>query len=122
MIKRKSSINLADVAVAKRKIKNQFLDKINKSVNWKLIDEKINEKYTRGDRVDGRPAYPGLLLFIGLSLDDEVPSSSTVSRFRIELIKKDLYSELISMINQQLDSKNLRVRKGTLKQAAILHK
>ena len=151
MIKRKSSINLADVAVAKRKIKNQFLDKINKSVNWKLIDEKINEKYTRGDRVDGRPAYPGLLLFkmclleewfnifhnkidfyvndsisfthfIGLSLDDEVPSSSTVSRFRIELIKKDLYSELISMINQQLDSKSLRVRKGTLKQAAILHK
>jgi IS5 family transposase len=151
MIKRRSSLNLADVAVAKRKVKNPFLDKINKTINWKLIEEKIDADYNRGQRLDGRPAYPGILLFkmclleewfaiyhnkidfyvndsisfthfIGLSLEDEVPSHSTVSRFRIELNKKGLYDELLEMISHQLDERRIKIRKGSLKQAAILHK
>ncbi|MBC8344200.1 MAG: transposase [Bacteroidetes bacterium] len=150
MLKRKSSLNFADVAVAKRKIKNQFLIKIDQLIDWKLIEDRINKKYSRGNRFDGRPAYPGLILFkmclleewfniyhnkidfyvndsisfthfLGLSLDDEVPSHSTVSRFRIELHKKGLYSQLLEQVNQQIDSKNLRVRSGILKQAVILH-
>ena len=150
MLKRKSRLNLADIAVEKRNLKNDFLREIDKIVDWKIIEDKINKSYSKGQRIDGRPAYPGILLFrmcmleewytiyhshidyyvndsicfthfVGLSLDDEVPSHTTVSRFRQELIHKGLYDELKDLITRQLEGNKLRIRKGTLKQAAILH-
>ena len=151
MLKRKGRLNLADIAIEKRNLSNGFLDQVDKVVDWKKIEEKIDVIYSKGKRLDGRPAYPGILLFrmcmleewftifhssidfyvndsicfthfVGLSLDDVVPSHVTVSRFRQELIHKGIFDELRTLISNQLEEKKLRIRKGTLKQAAILHK
>ena len=83
------------------------------------------------ESVDGRPSYPGLLLFkmqllqiwynlsdpgvedmvndslsamrfCGLHIEDDVPDHSTLSRFRKELVEKKAYDRLLKKINQPL--------------------
>jgi len=151
MLKTKSKLGLADVAVAKRQITNPFLDKINNIVDWDPIEKKINIAYSKGKRIDGRPAFPGLLLFkicllkewynipqwrlylivsdsisfthfTGMSLDDEVPSLTTIQKFKIELSRKGLFSELLDDVSQSLSSHHLQIKKGITRHPILLRK
>jgi IS5 family transposase len=45
--------------------------------------------------------------FVGLSLDDLAPDSTTIGRFRNSLIKNKLYDELFSNVNKQLEDAGL---------------
>ena len=56
-------MNFADYAIAKRKIDMSFFDNINKLVDWNKLEKIIVNYYNKGESVDGRPAYTGILLF-----------------------------------------------------------
>lgn len=43
------------------------------------------------------------LHFVGLSLEDKAPDSTTIGRFRNSLIKNKIYDELFNAINKQLE-------------------
>jgi IS5 family transposase len=90
----------------------------------------------------GRPAYSGLLLFkmllvgiwngglsdesvedmsnsnldvmrfLGLSLEDDVPDHSVLSRFRTRLTAADAWDGLLNQINRQIQAHDIEVRKG----------
>jgi len=47
------------------------------------------------------------LRFTGLSLEDKVPDSTTIGRFRNSLIKNKIYDALFSAINKQLEDQGL---------------
>ena len=48
--------------------------------------------------------------FAGLSMDDEVPDSTTVCRFRNILVESNLYDSLLDEINRQLEVKGVLVK------------
>ncbi len=151
MRKRTSTYNLADVAVATRRVNYSFFKTIDKNVDWKEIETIIDNNYSKGTRIDGRPAYPGLLLFkicciekwfgfhhkqteyrindsitftrfIGLSLNEEVPSTTTVSRFKKEMTEKNIYNKLSLLLEKQLEAANLKIFPGQSKRPRILKK
>lgn len=141
MYKQKSQINFADLAARQRKLNDHALNKINKAINWAYIENEIDKVYTKGKRLDGRPAYSGLLLFkicllevwarpdginiedllndsirftyfIGLSMNDEIPSMSTIHRFKKLLIDENIYQALIEKVHNDLEAKHIRIRPG----------
>ena len=96
----------------------------------------------------GRPSYSGLLLFkmsllqtwyglsdyeveervndslsfmkfVGLSLEDDVPDNTVLSRFRTELTNQGAHEGLLQSINQQLEDKGILVKKGGIVDASI---
>jgi len=47
------------------------------------------------------------LRFVGMSIEDLAPDSTTIGRFRYSLIKNKLYDELFENVNKQLESAGL---------------
>lgn len=151
MFQKKGKLGFADIAVSKRNIKVSFLEKIDKLIDWEEIEKVILKNYNRGKRPDGRPAFTGLLLFkmcllqewygvsisrieqmindsvslshfIGLSLDDTVPSSTTLLSFRQELKKTGAYQELKNIIGKKLEQEQLTIRKGLYRPPVFMKK
>lgn len=151
MFQKKSKVGFADIAVSKRNIKNTFLEEVDKMIDWSKIEELITRYYNRGKRADGRPAYSGLLLFkicllqewygvsfprieqmindsvslnhfLGLSLDDKVPSFSTVLFFKNDMRKKGIFQELKILIQNTFDKERTSVKKGIFKPPQLLRK
>jgi len=60
------------------------------------------------------------MCFLGLSLEDDVPDHSTLSRFRSELTAKKAYDQILRKVNVQLSSHKLIVRNGSAKVDASL--
>lgn len=57
--------------------------------------------------------------FVGLTLEDDVPDNTVLSRFRTELTLKDTYEKLMDTINLQLEEKGILLKKGTIVDASI---
>ncbi len=137
------------VYVEKHSKKNQFFIEINKIINWESIDSKLKKVYTKGLKERGAKAYSPLLLFkmqlisiwydlsdiqteamvndsisalnfCDLSIEDDVPGHSTLSRFRKVLIEQKAYDKLLDEINQQLSEQQLSVIIGHAKMDAKL--
>ena len=116
--------SFADLAADKRKVKEVFFNQINSIINWEEIDQLIKRYYNKGFSAVGRPSYSGLLLFkitllqtwynlsdyevedqvndrisfskfLGLSLEDNCPDHSVISRFRTEMTKRKVYDKLL---------------------------
>ena len=116
--------SFADLAADKRKVKEVFFNQINSIIDWEKIDQLIKRHYNKGVSAVGRPSYSGLLLFkitllqtwynlsdyevedqvndrisfskfLGLSLDDNCPDHSVISRFRTEMTKIKVYDKLL---------------------------
>ena len=133
------------------KSKGTVLDEIAKVLSLKelsrLVDQHLEAK-NPGPNRGGRPAYPSeamlkvLLLqtmhdlsderaqdaiadrlsfrrFCGFSLDDNTPDNATICRFRAVLL--DLNVDILAIVNKQLDKHKMRLRKGTLVDATIIH-
>ncbi|GMT46276.1 MAG: hypothetical protein IEMM0006_2108 [bacterium] len=49
--------------VEKRTRRYTFLRQMDLLIDWTKLEKEINKVYKRGKSVDGRPSYPGLLLF-----------------------------------------------------------
>lgn len=138
-----------DMYMVQKTRRQNFFDSINKLIDWNKIEIELNKIYKKGESVDGRPAYSGLLLFkmllieiwygmsdveceefvrdslsgrlfLGLSLEDDVPDHSTLSRFRNELASKRAYDRLLRKINEQLEQQGAKLKKGkTIVDASI---
>lgn len=123
--------------LAKQSKRNFFLS-IDQLIDWAPIEKELNKISKRGQNARGQKAYPPLVLFkmqlvslwyqlsdeatedtvsdsasasrfCGLSLEDDVPDSTTLSRFRTELTEKKAYDRLLRKINNQLQQKGMKV-------------
>lgn len=144
--KERKQMSIADALVARRKGQNERLERIGGLLNWGRIDQLLSPIYAAGE---GRPAYRPLVMvralllqqwyslsdpeleealsdrlsfrrFAGLSLEEEVPDHSTLSRFRSQLVKQGLSARVFDEINRQLERRGLMVKRGTLIDATLV--
>ncbi len=144
-------MSFSDFDVARRTRKGNFLNQIDHLIDWKPIEKIIVQHYAPVSDATGRPAYPGLLLykmllvgiwhgglsdeavedmananlyvmrFLGLSLEDDVPDHSVLSRFRTRLTATQAWDDLLAQINQQIHAFNVTVTTGCHVDASITH-
>jgi len=148
--KQKSQLSLLDSAFntrTKRSRSDKLLKKIDKFVDWENLESICKRMYKDSKR--GRPSLPIIVAlkclvlqylynlsdpaledalidrmsfqrFLNISFDIELPDFTTIWRFRERLIKADLLDEIFTSILQQLDKRNLILRKGTLVDATLV--
>jgi transposase, IS5 family len=144
-------MSFSDFYISHRTRKGNFLNQIDQLIAWEPIEREIRRHYAPVSDVVGRPAYPGLLLFkmllvglwhgglsdqavedmanvnlhvlcfLGLSLEDDVPDHSVLSRFRTKLTKAEAWDALLSEINRQVEGRNLMVKSGCHVDGSITH-
>ena len=143
-----SSPSFADIFLGQRKVKQTFFSQINTVIDWSPIRAIIEVAYTKGYNSTGRPGYDSLVLFkiellrtwyglsdgevedqvndrlsfsrfAGLGMEDTVPDSTTVCRFRNVLVEADLYDTLLDEFNRQLEVKGVIVKHGAIVDASI---
>ena len=85
-----SSPSFADLFLGQRKVKQAFFSQINTVIDW-----------------------------AGLGMEDIVPNSTTVCRFRNILVEADLYDTLLEEFNRQLEAKGIIVKCGAFIDASI---
>ena len=131
-------MSLADELVGRRAGQNEQLGKIERLVQWKPLERMLRGVYAAAE---GRPSYPPLSMFkalllqqwyslsdpqleealadrlsfgrfVGLSLEQEVPDYSTISRFRQQL-SGGLGAQLFGEVNRQLEARGLLIKRGT---------
>jgi transposase, IS5 family len=139
-------LSLADGLVEGGAGRNRRLAKIASLVDWSGFERLLGDIYAAPV---GRPSYGPLVLlrclllqqwyrlsdpgleealsdrlsfrrFVGLALADPVPDHSTLSRFRSELVRRDLAEPLLAELNRQLDAHGLMVKSGTLIDASLV--
>lgn len=122
------------------------LEQISASLKWEYFADKLFDVYSSAR---GRPSYPPLVLFkclllqqwyrlsdpgledalgdrlsfrrfVGLSLSEDVPDHSTLSRFRAILAKDNLAERLFNECMRQLSAQGLLLRQGTLIDATVV--
>ena len=143
-----SSPSFADLFLGERKVKQTFFSQINTVIDWAPIRAIIEVAYTKGYKSTGRPSYDSLVLFkiellrtwyglsdgevedqvndrqsfsrfAGIGMEDIVPDSITVCRFRNILVEADLYDTLLAEFNRQLEAKGIIVKRGAIIDAGI---
>jgi transposase, IS5 family len=148
MQKQTSQLSFSDISINNRKIKKQFFDQMEKIIDWNKMDVEIKKYYKKGQSVDGRPSYSGLILFkmnllqtwynlsdyeveaqvndslsfmqfTGLRLEDSVPDHSIVSKFRTALTKVGAYEKLFNHVNAQLEAHQILVKRGSIVDASV---
>ncbi len=144
-----TQIGFADLVVGQRKSKSQFLDDVDRMIDWRPIEKILSRNYKKKTSLDGRPAYPALPLFkmlllhrwynlsdpvleeavndrisfmrfTGISLESSIPDETTICRFRNELGTKGIFEQLFNRINDQLESRQLLVRTGAIVDAELI--
>lgn len=142
-------MSFSEYDVNRRTRKGNFLSQIDRLIDWKKIDRAIAKHYAPGSDAAGRPAYSGLLLlkmllvgiwhgglsdesvedmansnlhvmrFLGLTLEDDVPDHSVLSRFRTRLTAVGAWDGLLEQINRQIQGHNIVVKQGCHIDASI---
>ena len=142
------ALTVTDQVIANRKTKKLALRRINKLIDWNIIDQVLKKYYPKGLKDRGRRAYPPLLLFkmsllqtwyalsdeaieselldslafmefCGLYLTQNVPDHSVLCRFRKKLTEQHAYDQLLALINKQLSNQGLLVKQGSIVDASI---
>lgn len=148
MIKQSNLKSFADIAVEHRIVNTPLFDRVNLIVDWQAIQKVISKYYHKGHSVDGRESYNPLILFkmlllqtwYGLSdesveenvrdrisfskfcciaMDQDVPDSTVLCRFRSALNKHNAFDELLKTINQRMEDAELMVIKGVIIDASV---
>jgi IS5 family transposase len=125
---------------------DHVLMKIDRTINWRGIEIRLEELYPSKE---GRPSYPPLMLFkalllaqiynlsdpeleemvrdrlsfqkfLGLSISEETPDETTYCRFRARLMEARLYERLFRKVNEQLGTKGLLLKKGSIVDASLI--
>lgn len=125
---------------------NDFLEELNRLVDWQPIDEKLCGMFTATTGALPKPplvVFKMLLLqhcyglsdpqceelvkdrlswrkFVGLSFEQSVPDETTLVRFRQRLVEHGLKDKLLDLINAQLEKRNLIVKRVTLVDATLV--
>ena len=135
-------MSFSEFDVTRRTRKGNFLKQIDQLIDWNSIEKAIAVHYAPVCDAAGRPAYSGLLLFkmllvgiwngglsdesvedmansnlhvmrfLGLSLEDDVPDHSVLSRFRTRLTAAKIWDGLLAEINRQTQAYNITVKQG----------
>ena len=135
-------MSFSEYDVTRRTRKGNFLKQIDQLIDWNSIEKAIAVYYAPLSDATGRPAYPGLLLlkmllagiwngglsdesvedmansnlhvmrFLGLSLEDDVPDHSVLSRFRTRLTAAGAWDGLLAQVNAQIQAHDIMVRQG----------
>ena len=127
--------------------RNTRLDRLSELVKWYRFEKLISDLRDEGSA--GRPGYPVLVLFkalllqslyglsdveleealadrlsfrkfVGLSLEDAVPDSTTLCRFRNLLISRDLLVRLFAELDRQLEKAGVILKRGTMLDATLI--
>jgi transposase, IS5 family len=143
-IQKHAQMSFAGNYIEKRTRRSVFFRQIDEIIDWSLFEKEIDKVYKKGQSVDGRPSYRGIVLFkmmllqtwynlsdpavedmvndsLGamrfcqLELEDDVPDHSTLSRFRKELVEKKAFDRLLRKINNQLKAKGIMIKQGSAK-------
>lgn len=143
-----SQLSFGDLQVQKRKVKSEFFNQINAVMDWEPLRTLIEPAYAKGFSGTGRPCYDCMVLFrielmrtwyglsdgeieeqvndrlsfsrfAGLGMDDEVPDSTTLCRFRNALVKSGVYDSLLSEVNRQLEARHVMVTSGVIVDASV---
>lgn len=148
--KQKSQLSLLDSAFSKRKKRSRSderLKKIKSFVDWDKLEAICLPAYSKTKR--GRSTIPikislkCLILqylynlsdpeledalidrfsfqrFLDISFDEEIPDFSTHWRFRERLIKAELLDKIFEAVLQDLEKRDIILRKGTLIDATLV--
>lgn len=148
MIKQSHLKSFADIAVEHRSVNTPLFDRVNLLVDWDQILKIIKNYYHKGQSVDGRESYSPLILFkmlllqtwYGLSdesveenvrdrisfskfcciaMDQDVPDSTILCRFRSKLNEHNAFDELLKAINQRMEKEGLMIVKGAIVDASV---
>ena len=148
MIKKNNTILFADISVEHRILKVDLFERVNQLVDWEAITKEISKHYLKGESIDGRQSYSGLILFkmlllqtwyglsdeiveeqikdrisfsrfCLLSMDEKVPDSKVLRRFRVCLAKANAFESLLTMINQHLIDGKVMLVKGVIVDASL---
>jgi IS5 family transposase len=144
--------SFADLAVETLADKNRALSvlkQLNATIDWKPIEQLLEQFYHTGKRAEGGKAYPPLLLFkclmlqkwfqipsdpelesqindrisfksfLGLPMDQPSPDHSTFSRFRSRLSKKAMV-QLNSALLSQFDRMGITINEGIAVDARLI--
>ena len=139
-------IDLADAMVVRTENLNGRLDRIEALFDWSVFKKPLKTVYASAT---GRPSFATLMLFkalllqawynlsdygleealddrlsfrrfIGLSVGEKAPDHSTICRFREQLSRLKLTDKLFALVENQMQMKNLIVKKGTLVDATFV--
>ena len=144
-------VTFADALLSKRyrKAQNDFLNQVDRLIDWRPIRTLINKKYTKRQNAIGAPAYDVILLFkmllletwynlsdcaleerindsitfsrfLGLKMEEVSPDHSTISRFRSALTELGLMDKLLAQFNKQLSRHHISVKEGVLVDASLV--
>ena len=142
-------IGLGDYLIAKKHSRETKLDAFNTVIDWTPIEKKLQKKLPRTSDATGHPAYPAIVMFkclilqrlynlsdveleasiadrfsflkfVGLGVEDDIPDSSTICRFRNSLLKNNLGEKLFGIFLHQLQEKGLRLEKGIAVDASVI--
>lgn len=142
-------MSFSEYDVTRRTRKGNFLKQIDQLIDWNSIEKAMAVYYAPLSDATGRPAYPGLLLFkmlligiwngglsdesvedmansnlhvmrfLGLSLEEDVPDHSVLSRFRTRLTAANAWDGLLAQVNAQIQAHDIMVRQGCHVDASI---
>lgn len=104
-----------------KKHREKFLSRIDSIIDWEPIEGILSSLFTSKT---GRPSIPPLVTFKMLlpqqyyNLSD--PDETTMVRFRKRIMEAQIYDKLLELVNDQLESKKLIVRKATIINATLV--
>ncbi len=135
-----SDLEFSDTVAKNRTI--AILDKLGNMISWDRVESSLMQHYTVGQKKEGNLAYPPLLLFkcmllqnwfainsdpelqsqindrlsfkkfLGLSLNENSPNYSTFSRFRTRLTKT-VFNTIIGEVLEQFSKQGITVQPGS---------
>jgi transposase, IS5 family len=138
--------SLADALVSRKAKGSEWLEDLEKMIQWPLIDALLSKIHASAE---GAPGYPPLAMlkilllqqwyclsdeaieaavddrlsfrrFCGLPLDTAAPDHSTIWRFRELLARGGLAETIFEAVNAQIEARGLLVKRGTLIDASII--
>ena len=142
-------MSFSEFDVDRRTKKPHFLYQIDQLIDWHMIDIAIKQYYKPEPVIIGRPAYSGLLLFkmllvgiwhgglsdeavedmananlhvmrfLKLSLEENVPDHSVLSRFRSKLSHSKAWDTLLQSVNIQINQYGFMLTQGVHVDASL---
>ena len=143
-----AQLSFGDLQLQRRKVKSEFFNQINAVIDWNPLRRLIEPAYAKGFSPTGRPCYDSMVLFrielmrvwyglsdgeieeqvndrlsftrfAGLDMDEDVPDSTTLCRFRNALVRSGVYDSLLSEVNRQLEARRVMVTSGVIVDASV---
>ena len=145
-VKRSGQMSFAEMFASPKLGGNARLDRLSELVRWYRFEKLLKGLRDEGP---GRPGYRPLLMFralllqslyglsdteledalndrlsfrrfLGLSLEDDVPDSTTLCRFRNRLVEEGLLEKLFGELDKQLERAGVILKRGTMLDATLI--